>query len=92
MREDYVTPEFKIHTHILYGTVICALYSVVPVWALLLCAKPLRLSFRAHAIQLAVYAGWLGTHRPVLRPRSLAILHLAGRLTQKAERFRPAFR
>lgn len=59
MREDHVTPAFQVHIYILYGTVICALYSVVPLWALLLCAKPLRLSFRAHAIQLAVYAaGW----------------------------------
>jgi hypothetical protein len=59
MQEDYSTPAFEVHMKILQGTVICALYSVVPMWALLLCAKPLRLSFRTHTIQLAVYAaGW----------------------------------
>ncbi len=59
MREDYGPPAFHIHMMILQGTAICALYSVVPMWALLLCAKPLRLSFRTHTIQLAVYAaGW----------------------------------
>lgn len=59
MREDYVAPTFQVHMYLLYGTVICALYSVVPVWMLLLCARPLRLSFWTHAMQFAVYAaGW----------------------------------
>ncbi len=59
MQEDYSTPAFQVHLKILQGIVICALYSVVPVWAFLLCAKPLRLSYWMHTIQLAVYAaGW----------------------------------
>ena len=60
MREVYGPPAFHIHMMILQGTAICALYSVVPMWALLLCAKPLRLSFRTHTIQLAVYAAVWG--------------------------------
>ncbi|MBK7997848.1 MAG: hypothetical protein IPK15_03725 [Verrucomicrobia bacterium] len=60
MVEDYVTPAFKAHFMALRVAFVLALYSFVPVWMLLLCARTLRASIRFHAVQAAAYAvGWL---------------------------------
>lgn len=60
MTEDYSTTAFQAHFRVLQVSFVLALYSFVPVWMLLLCARRFRVSFGFHALQAAVYGGgWL---------------------------------
>src|SRR5262245_24147682 len=58
--EHYTTPAFQTHLWGFRASFVFALYSLAPVWMLLLCAQRFRVSVWFHAIQVAVYiGGWL---------------------------------
>ena len=58
--EHYATPAFQKHLWGFRVSFVFALYSLVPAWMFLLCARRFRVSVGFHAIQAAGYVGgWL---------------------------------
>lgn len=59
MFESYHTPAFRAHEQVLVWVWLFTVYAAIPLWLLMLCFRPFRISFRTHLIQVGVYAvGW----------------------------------
>jgi len=60
MVENYNTPAYRIHEQVLGWVGLLTVYAAIPLWLLMLCFRPLRISLKAHLIQAGVYvAGWV---------------------------------
>jgi hypothetical protein len=59
MFENYHTPAYRAHEQVLTWIGCFTVYAAIPLWLLMLCFRPFRISLRTHLIQVGVYAlGW----------------------------------
>jgi hypothetical protein len=60
MMEDYRTIPFRIHEYVLIGILLFAVFAAGPIWLVCLFFRRLRLPWRVHVTQAAIYGlGWL---------------------------------
>jgi hypothetical protein len=60
MIEDYGTLAYRIHEQVLTWVGFSAVFAAIPLWLLMLCIPPFRISARTHLVQAGVYAvGWI---------------------------------
>jgi hypothetical protein len=60
MLENYDTPAFRVHGQVLGWVGFLTVLAAIPLWLLMLCFRPLRISLKTHLIQAGVYvAGWV---------------------------------
>jgi magnesium-transporting ATPase (P-type) len=60
MLEHYDTAAYRAHALALIWVIFFTVFAAIPLWLLMLCFRPLRISLKTHLIQAGVYvAGWV---------------------------------
>ncbi len=59
MVESYSSPTYRVGAHIVVWIGYFTVFAAIPLWLLMLCFRPFRMSISNHLIQIGVYAlGW----------------------------------